>query len=286
MQVTEWIRSLPRRRPSRIGLRLFAFNLLVVFVPVAGILYLDVYESRLLETQERGMIQLARMAAASIEGGELLGERSMATFARLDDRGDSRIRVYDAQGALVAASRQSAGQRSLTLSSAVPIRSGVHVVGAVVVSQSTFRILQALYDVRLRLFEIVLLSLAVATALTWIASSTIVNPILRLKEGAAALTSRRGGLGGVFNQVRRKDEIGDLARSLEQLAARLDAHIKLLESFAADVAHEFRNPLAAIRTAAETMAESTDEQERQRFFVMLRRDVDRLGGLVSGGRHL
>src|ERR671912_916352 len=102
MQVTEWIRSLLRRRPSRIGLRLFAFNLLVVFVPVAGILYLDVYESRLLETQERGMIQLARVVAASIEDGELLAERSMATFARLDDRGDSRIRVYDSQGVLVA----------------------------------------------------------------------------------------------------------------------------------------------------------------------------------------
>ena len=367
MRVTEWIRGLPRRRPSRIGLRLFAFNLLVLFVPVAGILYLDVYESRLLETQERGMIQLARMVAASIEGAEIAPDRVIATFARLEDRGDSRIRVYDAQGVLVAdsalvqiraqpssqpdaysqvenprrrvlyklgaglvrvrnraagairalidstrrrravdptpsgvlpevrvaltgrygaASRQSAGQRSLTLSSAVPVRSGVQVVGAVVVSQSTFRILQALYDVRLRLFEIVLLSLAVATALTWIASSTIVNPILRLKEGAAALTSRRGGLGGVFNQVKRKDEIGDLARSLEQLAARLDAHIKLLESFAADVAHEFRNPLTAIRTAAETVADADSADERRRFLAMLGKDVDRLEKLVSGVREL
>ncbi|MBA3641637.1 MAG: sensor N-terminal transmembrane domain-containing protein [Acidobacteriota bacterium] len=74
-----------RRRPSRIGLRLFAFNLLVLFVPVAGILYLDVYESRLLETQERGMIQQARMLAASIDDGEVVADRAMATLSRLDD---------------------------------------------------------------------------------------------------------------------------------------------------------------------------------------------------------
>jgi hypothetical protein len=57
----------------------------VLFVPVAGILYLDVYESRLLETQERGMIQQARMLAASIDDGEVVADRAMATLSRLDD---------------------------------------------------------------------------------------------------------------------------------------------------------------------------------------------------------
>ena len=59
---------------------------------------------------------------------------------------------------LITAVRPTVGQRSLTLYSAVPIRSGDRILGAVVVSQSTFRILQALYDVRLRMFEIVVSS--------------------------------------------------------------------------------------------------------------------------------
>jgi len=63
MRVITRIEHLLSTRPSRIGLRLFAFNLLVLFVPVAGILYLDVYESRLLQTQERGMVQQARTVA-------------------------------------------------------------------------------------------------------------------------------------------------------------------------------------------------------------------------------
>ena len=367
MKVSDRIRGALRRRPSRIGMRLFAFNLLVLFVPIAGTFYLDVYEDRLLETQERGMVQQARVLAAALSAGGPLDEaRATAVLGAVGEHGDARIKIYGRDGQVLAdsarflassslrptasypeaasirtkvlyrlgayfvrardlifnaarrwlgparspqtttaepggppsevraalagrygaASRHTAGQRSLTLSSAMPVPQGSQIVGAVVVSQSTFRILQALYDVRLRLFEIVLLSMAVAAVLTRVASSTIVNPIVRLRQSAAALATGRGALSGEFGRVDRKDEIGDLARSLEELAARLDAHIKLLESVAADVAHEFKNPLAAIRIAAETISESTSDEERRRFHGMLLRDVDRLEALVSGVREL
>lgn len=351
-------------RPSRIGARLFAFNLLVLFVPVAGMFYLDVYESRLLEMQERGMVQQARLVAAALANAPVDAASASAVLSRIAEHGDARVKVFDAGGRLVAdsarygpqapprqadtystiadprrrvlyrlgamlsrardwisgmprrwmgkgratpsapggdelppevraalagryraASRPTPGQRSLTLSSAVPIHHDKAVIGAVVVSQSTFRILQALYDVRLRLFEIVLLSLGAAAVLTWLVSQTIVTPVVRLRHAAAEVAAGRG-LTGIFRRVDRKDEIGDLARSLEELAARLEAHIHLLESVAADVAHEFKNPLAAIRTAAETIAESSSEEERNRFHQMLLRDVDRLEALVSGVREL
>lgn len=367
MTIRQRLRARLRRRPSRIGMRLFAFNLLVLFVPIAGTFYLDVYEDRLLETQERGMVQQARVIAAALSVGDALDEaRTQAVLSTLGDHGEARIRIYGRDGQLFgdsarlgpvapprattsypepanprrrilyrlgtyfvrardwlfgaprrwfgntrveptsvaeasspapevrtaltgkygAASRPTPGQRSLTLHSAFPVRQGDQIAGAVVVSQSTYRILQALYDVRLRLFEIVLLSMVVAAVLTTVASSTIVTPIVRLRRSAAALATGRGELSGEFARVSRNDEIGDLARSLEELAARLDAHIKLLESVAADVAHEFKNPLAAIRIAAETISESTSEEERQRFHRMLLRDVDRLEALVSGVREL
>jgi hypothetical protein len=63
------------RRFSRIGLRLFAFNLLVIFVPVAGVLYLDVYEARLRQMQEASLIQQARLLAAALgDRPELAGD--------------------------------------------------------------------------------------------------------------------------------------------------------------------------------------------------------------------
>ncbi|MET0213696.1 MAG: HAMP domain-containing protein, partial [Vicinamibacterales bacterium] len=332
-----WPARLMRARPSRIGRRLLAFNLLLVFLPVAGILYLDVYESRLLEVQERGMVQQGRLVAAALGDHEhMLPEEAAAILSRLGRRGDARLRIYDAKGLLLADSvrapdlaiperpldpaasdysqasgirerllyrvgawlvsvrraagsaartmlssvrgtaktvdeprevtpgpevraalegrygtdvRQTPGQRSLTLYSAVPIRQGDRVIGVALVSQSTFRILQALYEVRLRIFQIVIASIAAAIVLGLLMSATIVRPLVRLRRTALALSDRQSTPAG-FASVDRKDEVGDLARTLEVLTGRLDAHIKLLESFAGDVSHEFKNPLASIRVAA------------------------------------
>ena len=351
-----------RLRTSRIGLRVLAFNLLVLFLPVAGILYLDVYEERLLEVQERGMVEQARLVAAAVVDSPNPDE-ILRFLDRLATEGESRIRVFDSSGALLADSRRVIGvtpdsehyasiprtgrdpllyrlgarlaqlqrtigsrigwrseplrnappsaepdvmpevraalkgsygsatrrtpsQRSMTLNSAVPIQRGTTVSGAVVVSQSTFRTLQALYTLRLRIFEVVVASIVVAALLSLLMSATIVRPLVRLRHAAASLADRRAPLSGTFNVVERHDEVGDLARALEELASRLDAHIRLLESFAADVSHEFRNPLASIRTAAEMLVAADRPEDRQRFFTMLAKDVDRLERLVSGVREL
>ena len=370
-----WRVRLSRLRPSRIGLRLLAFNLLLVFLPVAGILYLDVYESRLLEIQERAMVQQGRLVAAALGDRDAIDRLAAeALLARLGQRSEARIRIYDAAGALLAdsartspavversayeaaseypsgqvrdrvlyrigawlarvrkaagslargvlgSSRSSSastsgtndqeqghqtpvevrgalggryhasyyttpGQRSVTLYSAVPIRSGDRTIGAAFVSQSTLRILQALYDIRLRIFEIVVLSIGVAIVLGLVMSATIVRPLVRLRRAAVALSDRRATPAS-FRRVNRKDEIGDLARSLEDLTGRLDAHIRLLESFAGDVSHEFKNPLASIRVAAEAIAATENQAERTRLLGLLTRDVDRLERLVSGVREL
>jgi two-component system sensor histidine kinase ChvG len=350
---------------SRIAARLLAFNLLLLFLPIAAILYLDVYEARLLDSQERGMGQQARILAAALSESAPLGAApATAVVARLE-RGDARLRVYDNAGTLVAdsnriitsrapaaasiypaagsgvrervlyrvgaliaktrrsvlewshrilvrpgteqtmagdasaipaevrsalhgrygaATRRTAGQRSLTLSVAVPIHSGNDVAGAVLVSQTTFRVLQALYEVRLRIFEVVIGSIVAAMLLTALAAATVVRPIRRLRDEAAALAERRHRLPGAFPDAKRRDELGDLARALSELTHRLDVYIREAERFAGDVSHEFKNPLASIRVAAETVAHSDDPSERDRFLSMLMRDVDRLERLVSAVR--
>ena len=81
------------RRPSGIGLRLLAFNLLVVFVPVAGVLYLDVYESQLRQVQEAGLAQQARVLAAALGDRPALDAAAIGnTFARLEHRSEARAR--------------------------------------------------------------------------------------------------------------------------------------------------------------------------------------------------
>jgi two-component system, OmpR family, sensor histidine kinase ChvG len=360
--------SLLRRiSPSRIALRLLAFNVLVVFVPVFGVLYLDVYETHLRQAQENAMAQQAAILAASL--GEdatepvLNAQRVTRVFDRLERRGDTRLRVYDFGGSLIgdsarspsarptkasyppeantrtlplyrlgaqianlaraatakiagwvrhdsnpqavsdadapfvsaevrtaltgqygAATRVTPGQRSLTMFVAVPVRRQNTIVGAVVASQSTYRILRTLYDVRLRVFRIVLASLLVAALLTGIAAATIVRPLARLEGQAMLLAGRRGRSPAVFPGSGRKDELGTLARALEELTRRTDDHIALLQTFAADVSHELKNPLASIRAAADTMAASASAEERAKFLTLMTRDVARLERLVSSLR--
>jgi Signal transduction histidine kinase len=352
------------RRPSRIALRLFAFNLLVIFLPVAAVMYLGMYEARLREAQEDGLVQQARLLAAALGDRPALDSGQIgATFARLERRSDARYRIYDSAGRLIAdsarqpeaagdtakyppaaqqdvrtrwlyrigaalsrvrnvlflvpswfdrpvveqprasesaglspelkaalagqygsATRPTPSQRSVTMFSAVPVRFQGQIIGAVVASQSTFRLLSALYALRLRLFEIVVASLAVAAVLTAIAATTIVRPLTRLRRQASSLAERRGTLPSAFAGAERRDEIGDLARALGELARRTNDHIQLLQSFSADVSHELKNPLASIRTAAEMMADSQSEADRRRFLELMVRDVARLERLVSGLR--
>ncbi len=158
--------------------------------------------------------------------------------------------------------RSTHARLSVPSRSTAPCLSATAIASSVpqLVSQSTFRILQALYDIRLRIFEIVIASIGAAVVIGLLMSATIVRPLVRLRGAALALSDRRATPAG-FRRVDRQDEIGDLARTLEELTGRLDAHIRLLESFAGDVSHEFKNPLASIRIAAEVIA-STDDPTR------------------------
>jgi two-component system, OmpR family, sensor histidine kinase ChvG len=354
-------RTILRKAPSRIAVRLLAFNVLLAFLPFAGLLYLDTYERHLLEAQERAMVDQARILAGiaaalpGLEVGSLDG-----VFAAAGGPGDARLRVVAGDGrvlgdshravagvpavpakrtpstharetlayrlgrslydggrwaiALVHPSRTSlarskepsdwlaapevraafagrygsatratpGGQRSLTLYSAVPVTRAGKPEAVVLVSQSTYRLLQALYDVRLRIFEIVLLSAVVAGFLSLIVSATIVRPLRALRTEAATVVARRGGFARKFRGARRRDEIGDLARALEDLTRRVEEHVGFVESFAADRSHEFKNPLASIRTVADTLPLVEDEAERERFLEMLNRDVRRLERLLAG----
>ena len=185
-----------------------------------------------------------------------------------------------------ATRRTGRGSVSLTLSSALPVRSSGEVVGAVQVSQSTARILRELAEVRLDIFKVILASLAAAAVLSLLLSTTIARPLRRLRDEANALLDRRGRLRGTFRGSQKRDEIGDLSRALERLTARLEEHQRSLEAFAADVSHELKNPLASIRAATEMLAEVEGEGDRARFLSLVEKEVARLERLLTGVREV
>lgn len=333
-----------------------AFNLLLVFLPVAGIVYLGSYETKLLNAQTRALRGQAHLLAAAVSAGANPEAIIEAERGRASGSGEPiRLRIVAQDGAVMADTRGTgpavpatsparrnilyrfvaallkpllglfranepaltaaedyeraerllgnevqtalAGtsgrveritpdQRSVTVYVAEPIRRGGEIVGAAIASQSTFTILQDLYTVRLGIVRIFAVSILVAVILSLLMATTIVRPLRQLRLEASGLLDRQGRLRGRFRGSRKHDEIGDLSRALERLTSRLDEHVRFIETFAADVSHEFKNPLASIRTAAEMLADVEEPAQRKRFHRMVEQDIARMESLLSGVREI
>ncbi|GAB4144714.1 MAG: hypothetical protein Tsb0016_14340 [Sphingomonadales bacterium] len=124
-------------------------------------------------------------------------------------------------------------------------------------------------------------SLAVTLMLSLFLAGTIARPIRRL---AAAADRIRGGMGRQVrlpDYTRRGDEIGDLTRSFADMTQALYRQIDAVESFAADVAHEIKNPLSSLRSAVETVERSADPEIQKKLLGIIKDDVRRLDRLIS-----
>lgn len=186
-----------------------------------------------------------------------------------------------------AATRVSAGgQISVTLYSALPIRQGDAVVGAALVSQSTFRILQNLYRIRIDVFRVFLWCLAAAILLSIFLSLTIARPLALLQRHAAEAVDEAGRIRAPLIPQQRRDEIGGLSRSLATLTAQVEGYTRRLEGFAADLSHELKNPLASIAAHCEMAFTRQDADERARFLERVRTDVRRVQAIIEGMREL
>ena len=134
---------------------------------------------------------------------------------------------------------------------------------------------------RFRLFIIVTLALLLSVALSLFLGRTIVQPLRRL--AAAAIRVRQGRARDVIvpRLPARNDEIGQLARALSDMTIALRERIDAVETFAADVSHELKNPLASLSSAVESLDRVNDPDLRKQLLTIIGDDVRRLDRLIS-----
>jgi two-component system sensor histidine kinase ChvG len=122
----------------------------------------------------------------------------------------------------------------------------------------------------------------VTVLLSVLLASTIAGPVRRL--AAAAERVRRGvkhRRPEIPDFGDRKDEIGHLARVVSDMTNALYKRMEAIESFAADVAHELKNPLTSLRSAVETLPIARTEEQRERLLAVIKHDVRRLDRLIT-----
>jgi len=134
---------------------------------------------------------------------------------------------------------------------------------------------------RANLIPFILIATGVTLLSSVLLSMLVARPILRLARAADRVKMARARSISLPDLARRDDEIGDLSRSLEAMTDTQSERMDAIDRFAADVAHEIRNPLTSIRSAVETLDLVGDGKGRERLMAILKQDVGRLDRLVT-----
>ena len=171
--------------------------------------------------------------------------------------------------------------REKMLTVAVPVQFYRQVVGAVFISRDGRNIDKRLFAVRgsiLAMFGWVL-GLTILTSIYL--ASTIGRPLRILAEAAEKVRHAKTRRHSIPDMTHRSDEIGELSGALREMTESLWQRLDAIESFAADVAHELKNPLTSLRSAVETVARVKDPEQQKKLMSIILDDVSRLDRLIS-----
>jgi two-component system sensor histidine kinase ChvG len=170
----------------------------------------------------------------------------------------------------------------LLVTVAEPVERDRHTVGIILLTREAREVDSSLFTVRVSILALFGLALGLTVLLSWYLSLTIARPILRLAGAAAEMREGKGRAGSVPRSLlQRRDEVGALADALSETASALWERMDAIEQFAADVAHEIKNPLSSIRSAIETLRRIEDPQQQKRLLAIIGEDVMRLDRLIS-----
>jgi two-component system, OmpR family, sensor histidine kinase ChvG len=353
-----------RRRPlSPLTGRILAVNVLALGILAGGFLYLGKYQASLIDQQIESLKTQAKIFAAALGEGAvldsandnevLLPDLARQMMRRLVEPTQTRARLFDVKGDIIADSRILRGPGAiqvqalpppdtesllmraadrmydwvlgrfphrgdfpiyreravphandyleveealgggtgtairrdpatdgLVFSVAVPIQRFKQVLGAVMLSTDSREIQNELRNVRLELLRIFGVALLVTVLLSLYLAGTIARPIRRLAAAAERARGRRARV-EIPDFTRRRDEIGDLSGALREMTDAIWQRMSAIEHFAADVAHEIKNPLSSLRSAVETATRIEDSANRKRLMAIILDDVERLDRLIT-----
>ena len=222
---------------------------------------------------------LARRAMGARCGRRPPPPRSPRRFGGWAANGKSLPEVADALDGRTA-SFVSGGDETI-VSVAVPIRSHGRVRGALVLSTLGRDIDKVIMSERLGLLRYFGVIAAVMLLLSLSLANTIAEPVRKLAEAAERVRRGIKSRQPIPDFTDRSDEIGHLSRALGEMTQALYSRIDAIESFAADVAHELKNPLTSLRSALETLPRVKTGPSQARLLQVMQHDVRRLDRLIS-----
>ncbi len=231
-------------------------------------------------------------AIAAIPLGDRISDWIARQLSRADrfpeyiERSAPTIRDYPEAGSALrgfnASAVRIAGDGRLILSAAVPVQRYKQVLGALILTRDNRAIAASLRQIRYDMLTIAAAALGITVLLSLYLAGTITQPIVRLARAADEVRLARESRPEIPDLGKRGDEIGDLNDALRSMTDALWQRINTIESFAADVAHELKNPLTSLRSAIEMAARpDLDAERRAKLMAIVMDDINRLNRLIS-----
>lgn len=167
------------------------------------------------------------------------------------------------------------------VSMAEPIKHGNKIIGVLLISTNPSDIDDVLWDERRLILQIAAIALIVAIGSSLILERTVAGPMRRLSEAANRVTQNISAREQLSDLTSRRDEVGQTGRAFVAMTNALYRRIEASEKFAADVAHELKNPLAAARSTAEALAYAKSDTDRTALVQEIQAELKRLNRLIN-----
>lgn len=261
---------------------------------------------RIYDTRGRLVIDSQRLPGARVQMTELPPPASEGFFSRIavviydwivrdlpprthmprivEGQGSRAVVVATVGRALTGETTSVIGETSdgsLAILVAVPIQALKRIEGALLMSTSADDIEISVRETRFAVLEAFGVALTITVLLSLYLAGTITRPVRRLAEAAARVRNARGEKPKIPDFSRRRDEIGGLSSALRDMTDTLWQRLDAIERFAAEVAHEIRNPLSSVRSAVETAIRINDDAKRRQLLELVIDDVNRLDRLLG-----
>ena len=204
----------------------------------------------------------------------------------IDPADNARAAFEGARGGEVVTRVTRNGEGSIYFTVATPIQVAGDMVGVVAITSNSQEIDRLVRYEREQILQMFVLAVVLSISLSLMLASTISNPLSDL-AAAAEVGRDRDSRRVAPSRVRipdlaaRPDEIGRLSVAMRGMVSALYDRIDANEQFAADVAHEIKNPLASLRSAVGSLRFVKKDEQREKLLDVIEHDVRRLDRLVS-----
>ncbi len=211
-----------------------------------------------------------------------LGRGDLPLYHELGpDNGKGYPEVAEALNGQSASKVRINDRGDVIVSVAVPVQRFRAVRGALMLSTQGADIDDMVEAERLAILKVFLVAAGVMIVLSILLAGTIAEPVRRLAAAAENVRHRIRSRVEIPDFTGRRDEIGHLSGTFRDMTNALYSRIEAIESFAADVAHELKNPLTSLRSAVETLPLAKSDDSRARLLDIIQHDVKRLDRLIS-----